>query len=139
MDILNKSWEDPLAATKKFLAREIMYRLSKQVEPTNFEVVLDGDLDLFNKTDDQPDIAIYARKSNFAPVIGVVLSTKARFSETSKKATSQFNLYGLKEFLIYSIDEDRWYSISEKNQIFGITNNSEILKISLGSYNLVHA
>ncbi|HNQ60761.1 MAG TPA: hypothetical protein PKJ62_00065 [Bacteroidia bacterium] len=135
MDILNQSWADPLASTKKFFSREILYRLSKLLSPSTYEIVLEGDLDLFNKTNDQPDIVIYQRKQNFTPVIAIELSTKARFLDDSIKAMNQFNIYGLKEFLIYNLDEDQWYSISGKNTVFGKTDTSNVLQVPLGIYN----
>ncbi len=134
MDILNQSWSDPMASTKKFFAREIMYQLSKQVDASNFEVVLDGDLDLFNKTDDQPDIVVYQRQHNFSPVLAIELSTKERFHDHSREALTKFNVYGLKEYLIYNLDEDRWYSISGDHSIFSIATKSAVLQVTLGSY-----
>ena len=139
MDILNQSWADPLAATKKFLAREIMYKLSRQVDMAKYEVVLDGDLDLFNKTNDQPDLVVYQRKSNFSPVIAIELSTKERFNDSNLRALNQFTMYGLKEYLIYNLDEDRWYSISGNKNVFAITSTSEVLKVSLGNYSPIQA
>lgn len=139
MDILNQSWADPLASTKKFLAREIMYRLCRQVDITMYEVVLDGDLDLFNKTNDQPDLVVYQRQSNFAPVLAIELSTKERFHDSSMRALSQFNMYGLKEYLIYNLDEDRWYSISGNKIVFAITSNSDVLKVELGNFSPIQS
>lgn len=139
MDILNQSWSDPLASTKKFLAREIMYKVSKQINALNFEVVLDGDLDLFNKTNDQPDVVIYQHQKNFSPVIAIEITTSERFAECSARALTLFNVYSLQEYLLYNLVEDRWYSIRENNSVFSIAVKSEFLNIPLNSFSVIYA
>ncbi|MBK7853398.1 MAG: hypothetical protein IPJ66_20320 [Bacteroidetes bacterium] len=109
MNTLNHSLSTPEGITKKFISREFSYKLSRFLDPSKYEAVCDGELDVFNSPGQESDIVVYGKENGFMPVVAIEICNKADLPEMSRFAQKLIRSFSLKEFFLYALDEKRWY------------------------------
>lgn len=130
MNTHNHSLSTPEGITKKFISRELSYKLSRYLDPSKFEAVYDGELDVFNSPGQESDIVVYGKENGLMPLVAIEICNKADVPEMSRFAQKLIRAFSLKEFFLYALDEKRWYRQTSSSAENTSSCRSESLALS---------
>lgn len=117
MNHLIKSWLPPGSGTKKFLAADLAHRLSRIINRRQFEVVLEGYIDLHNVESEQPDIVVYDKGNNLQSALIIELCDSQNLVFTIHTLEILLKIYGLNESFVYNYEQNCWLRISADQQV----------------------
>ncbi len=129
MSTTKKNWTLPDSGYRKFIATAITYALSKELDRKLYEVVHEGNIDLHDHESATPDIIVYDKSDNYAPVLIIELCSNDTAIDTITTAEIIKQLYLLKEAFIYNTDTEQWMSCDHNHTI--LTSYSELFKLKL--------
>ena len=127
MATLEKSRVKPGSGYRKFIASVLTHALSREIARKNFEVVLEGNLDLHNPESDAPDVIVYAIHNNYAPTQMIELCDNASEQSTLKTMEIIREIYFVKEAFVYNYEKEVWYNCNSfQLQLSSYSNQFQI-------------
>ncbi len=126
----NSTWESPDAGLRKFLSREITYRLHRALDPKVFDVVMEGQLDCFGNGSDPADVVVYKRGEKFKPCLAIEICTEDQLIDVTKAAKRTKSKYGIDDFLIFHAGKNHWYTLTDQLEP-GISSHVGFLNLEL--------
>src|SRR3954468_17739536 len=109
MKQLLKSWLPIISGTKKFLAADLSFRLSRKIDRRIYEVVFEGFIDSHNPESEQPDIVIYHKNDNLKPVMIIEICDRENIESTCHVIETLSMIYHIDESFVYDLENDKWY------------------------------
>jgi len=138
MKQLLKSWLPIISGTKKFLAADLAFRLSRNINRRTFEVVFEGFVDLHNPESEQPDIVIYHKNENLRPVMIIEICDVDNMENTTRAIEMLSVIYHIEESFVYNIADEKWYLLKKGSTRFEPGSYSEFFKTDLNKL-LLHS
>jgi hypothetical protein len=131
MKQLLKSWLPIISGTKKFLAADLAFRLSRKINRRMYEVVFEGFIDPHNPESEQPDIVIYHKNESLRPVMIIEICDSENINASQRAIEMLSVIHCIDESFVYDLENDKWYLLKKGTGFFEESSFSELFDADL--------
>jgi hypothetical protein len=130
MNILpNKDWTESISSTKKYLSRQLTYRLALKLNPKEYEVVFETPL--IKGGVGEPDIVVFDKCRGWTSLMAIEICKADEITDMFIIARELMEKYSLLDFFLFDQDSECWYNIKRNQLGYDVSSNSQFMGIAL--------
>lgn len=130
MSLLFKTWDRPDSGFIRYASGSLMYQLSRLLEKKDYDVVMEGHLDVKNEKSGTPDVVVYNRQLEYTPVMMIEFAEPNSLEATLDSVERLSEKHHVPEAFVINLEDQQIFRVKDRQR--SRISFSERLGLDLG-------